>query len=227
MRARIVVTLVALIAAAACVEKKPDGAAPCATASASAAPTAPSATAAPSAAASASAAPPASASAAPASSVAASAAASASGRPSASASAGPSASAAAAAKPAAARVTGQNFVVDLAAAPCAVGQACTMTVRLAAQGDYHINKEYPYKLTMSDAAGVTMLGKSSPNVFAKPGDFREEGEKAATMTVAFKPTAAPAGGKVTLAGTYKMSVCSDANCQIEQTAISLAVPVTP
>jgi hypothetical protein len=64
-------------------------------------------------------------------------------------------------------------------------------------------------------------------VFAKPGDFREEGEKAATMTVAFKPTAAPAGGKVTLAGTYKMSVCSDANCQIEQTAISLAVPVTP
>lgn len=225
MRARIVVTLAALIAAAACEEKKPDGAAPTATPAASATPAAPSATTVASAATTASATPAASASA---TAPAPSAAASASARPSGSASAAAaSASAAPAAKPAAARVTGQNFVVDVAAAPCAVGQSCTMTVRLAAQGDYHINKEYPYKLTMGDAPGVTMLGKSSPNVFAKPADFREEGEKAATMTVAFKPTAAPAGGKVTLAGTYKMSVCSDANCQIEQTAISLAVPVTP
>ena len=59
-----------------------------------------------------------------------------------------------------------------------------------------------------------------------PQSFREEGEKAATMTVTFKASAAPEGGKVNLAGTYKMSVCSDANCQIETTAIALAVPIT-
>jgi hypothetical protein len=144
--------------------------------------------------------------------------------PSASASASAKA-VASAARPTSARVEGNHFAIDLVAPVCEVGKPCAMSVRLQAQGDYHMNKEYPYKVTMNDVAGVEMLGKGPANVFAKPADFREEGEKAATMTVSFKPTAAPKDGKVVLSGTYKMSVCSEANCQIEQQAISLAVAV--
>ncbi len=42
------------------------------------------------------------------------------------------------------------------------------------------------------------------------------------MTVRFKPTAA---GDAKVSGTYKMSVCSAENCQIEQQTVSLNVPV--
>lgn len=98
-----------------------------------------------------------------------------------------------------------------------------MTLRIAATGDYHVNKEYPYKFTASASPGVTFLGNGDANVFSRAaGDFREDGEKAATMTVRFKPAAA---GEAKVTGTYKMSVCSAENCQIEQQTVSLAVPV--
>lgn len=138
----------------------------------------------------------------------------------------PSASASAAAaalKPASTRIAGKNFALDVASPGCKAGADCVVTLRVTAAGEYHINKEYPYKFTAAPAPGITFLGKGEPNVFTRAaGDFREEGEKAATMTVRFKPTA-PGDAKVS--GTYKMSVCSADQCQIEQQAVALAVPV--
>jgi hypothetical protein len=121
------------------------------------------------------------------------------------------------------RIDGQNFTLDVASADCKANADCTMTVKLVAANAYHVNKEYPYKLTANAAPGVTFLGKKEPNTFSKEsGDFVEEGEKAATMTVRFKPTAA---GEAKVAGTYKMSVCSADQCQIEVQPIALNVPV--
>ena len=98
-----------------------------------------------------------------------------------------------------------------------------MTIKLVAAAEYHVNKEYPYKILATAAPNVTFLGKKDANTFAKDtGDFAEQGEKAATLTVRFKPTSA---GEAKVAGTYKMSVCSAEQCQIEQQAITLAVPV--
>lgn len=98
-----------------------------------------------------------------------------------------------------------------------------MTLRLAASGEYHVNKEYPYKFVAAAAPGVQFLGNGDANTFSRAaGDFREEGEKAATMTVRFKPSSA---GEARVSGTYKMSVCSAENCQIETQAVTLAVPV--
>ena len=42
------------------------------------------------------------------------------------------------------------------------------------------------------------------------------------MIVRFKPTSA---GEARVSGTYKMSVCSAENCQIETQAVTLVVPV--
>ena len=98
-----------------------------------------------------------------------------------------------------------------------------MTLRLAAIGEYHVNKEYPYKFIAAAAPGVQFLGSADANTFSRAaGDFREDGEKAATLTVRFKPTAT---GEARVSGTYKMSVCSAENCQIETPTITLAVPV--
>lgn len=126
-------------------------------------------------------------------------------------------------KPAASHLTGKNFVLDAASPGCRVDTPCTMTLRLAAIGEYHVNKEYPYKFIAAAAPGVQFLGSADANTFSRAaGDFREDGEKAATLTVRFKPTAT---GEARVSGTYKMSVCSAENCQIETPTITLAVPV--
>lgn len=164
-------------------------------------------------------------------SVAASASAAAAEPASASASAAPVASAAPAKgkdaggklQPAKTHVDGKNFGLDVASPGCRAGEDCAMTIKLVVAGDYHVNKEYPYKFVASAAPGVTFLGKGDASTFSKAsGDFVEEGEKSATMTVRFKP-ASP--GQATIAGTYKMSVCSAEQCQIEQQPIALAIPV--
>jgi hypothetical protein len=98
-----------------------------------------------------------------------------------------------------------------------------MTIKLSASGDWHLNKEYPYKFLATAAPNITFLGKSDATTFSRQtGDFVEEGEKAATMTVRFKPQKA---GEATVTGTYKLSVCSADQCQIEQQKVSLAIPV--
>jgi hypothetical protein len=126
-------------------------------------------------------------------------------------------------RPAATRVSGKNFTLDVASPGCRVDTPCAVTLRLAASGEYHVNKEFPYKFTATAAPGVQFLGNGDANTFSRSaGDFREDGEKAATLSVRFKPTAA---GEALVAGTYKMSVCSAEKCQVESQPISLSVPV--
>jgi hypothetical protein len=124
-----------------------------------------------------------------------------------------------------AHVDGNNFKIDATSAGCKAGAECTITMRLEATGEYHINDNYPYKFKANDAAGVEFLGKdgAGKNVFSKTaGDFVKEGEKVGVMTVHFKPAAK---GTVTVAGVYKLSICSNANCLLEQANVSVPVEV--
>jgi hypothetical protein len=125
-----------------------------------------------------------------------------------------------------AHIDGNHFVIDAApAADCAVGASCAVAVKLVAQADYHVNQQYPYKFIASQAPGVTFLGADSanPNVFTKTaGDFTIGDEKTATMIVKFK---AGQKGAVTIGGTYKLSVCSTQNCQLEQQDVAVNVTV--
>lgn len=121
------------------------------------------------------------------------------------------------------RIEGNNFAIDVAVPPCKADTECVMTLKLVAAGDFHVNKEYPYKFLATPAPNVTFLGKDDPNTFSKAsGDYKEEGEKTATMTVRFKPSSA---GNASVAGTYKLSVCNADQCQIEQQKVALGVPV--
>jgi hypothetical protein len=122
-------------------------------------------------------------------------------------------------------VDGKNYVIDAVPGDCTAGANCAVTVKLAAQGEYHINQQYPYKFTATQAAGVTYLGADTngPNVFTKTaGDFAIGDEKTATMNVKFK---AGQKGTVAIGGTFKLSVCSAQNCQLEQQDVSVNVTV--
>lgn len=120
-------------------------------------------------------------------------------------------------------VTGKNFALDVASPGCRADTTCAVTLRLTTAGDYHVNKEYPYKFIATATPGIDYLGSGTVTQFSREqGDFKEEGEKAATLTVRFK---AKSAGTANVSGTYKMSVCSAENCQVEQQPVTLAVPV--
>jgi hypothetical protein len=125
-----------------------------------------------------------------------------------------------------AHIEGNHFVIDAApAADCAAGASCAVAVKLVAQADYHVNQQYPYKFIASQTSGITFLGSdaANPNVFTKTaGDFTIGDEKTATMIVKFKPGQK---GAVTIGGTFKLSVCSTQNCQLEQQDVAVNVTV--
>ncbi len=126
-------------------------------------------------------------------------------------------------KPVTKHVSGSNFALDLASPGCRAGAECSMTIKLVASGDYHVNKEYPYKFIATPAPSIELLGKPDAATFTRAaGDFVEQGEKTGTMTVRFKATSP---GEAHVAGTYKFSVCSADQCQIEQEKLDLTIPV--
>ncbi len=119
-----------------------------------------------------------------------------------------------------------SFAVDAPApAACDKGAVCTFTVRVTAKDEFHVNKDYPYKLKMDDAAGADFAGRDpqGKNVFSKSaGDFALDGEKSGVMTV---HVTAASSGPMALTGTLKLSVCNAANCMLEQAQVHVTVPV--
>jgi hypothetical protein len=98
--------------------------------------------------------------------------------------------------------------------PCARGATCEARFVLTALGDYHVNKDYPFKFVGDPAPAVPLDGAAT---FAR--DDAEHG----TLTIKFRPGAP---GTAKLAGTFKLSVCSDETCEIETPKLELAVPVS-
>ena len=117
-----------------------------------------------------------------------------------------------------------NFFVDTQApAECAVGSTCDLAVKLTALGDFHVNDEYPYRFKANDVPGIDYAGTDAmgKGVFSKPaGDWKKADAKTGVMTVKFTPREK---GDKTITGTFKMSVCSAANCLLEQRDLSAVV----
>jgi hypothetical protein len=123
-------------------------------------------------------------------------------------------------------VCADNLFVDATpGAGCAAGAKCTLRLTLVATGDFHINDQYPYRFKADDAAGVTFLGtdEAGVNVFSKnAGDWKPIDAKSGAMTVKLTPHAR---GPTTVGGVLRLSVCSGATCQLEQSRISAALNV--
>ncbi len=121
---------------------------------------------------------------------------------------------------------GKHFTLDVPApAGCAKGQPCSFVAKLTATGAFHVNKEYPYKLTMTAVPGVEFLGNdvAARTVFSKHGgDFTVSGEKSGTMVVRYQPKVS---GPVNFTGTLKLSVCNASTCLMDQAPVKASVPV--
>jgi hypothetical protein len=117
---------------------------------------------------------------------------------------------------------GNHFSVAVSArTECPVGTDCAGTITLTASGGYHINDEYPYRFVVDAAPGVEWLAADGKGFGKSSGDFTKTAPVVAQLALRYKGKQA---GPVRLSGTYKMSVCSEANCQVE--TVPLAVNVT-
>ena len=121
---------------------------------------------------------------------------------------------------------GSNFFVDGAqVGDCPAGANCTAKLTLVATGDFHINDQYPYKFKADDVAGLTFRGtdRGGPNVFSKDADdWHKTGAQSGVMNVTFQSTDK---GPKSITGNFKLSVCSAANCQLEQQTVTVPVAV--
>lgn len=98
--------------------------------------------------------------------------------------------------------------------PCAVRTPCEARVVLTALAGYKVNKEYPFKLVAKPVAGVQVDGT---------GTFAFDDAKSGTLTIKFTPLEA---GAAKLIGAFKLSVCTDEVCEIDQPEIALSIPVS-
>ena len=97
--------------------------------------------------------------------------------------------------------------------PCAAGTPCEARLAFSALGDYHVNDRYPFKFVADAAPGITVDGT---------GTFAQDDPKHGMMTIKFR---ALKRGSVKLAGTFKLSVCTDDKCEIEEPKLAFEVPV--
>ena len=121
---------------------------------------------------------------------------------------------------------GDDFFVDASSGGgCTVGGTCAAVFALVASGEYHINDEYPYKFKADAEPGVEFLGTDDAGreVFSKSAkNWTKTGERTGTMTVTFRPLQK---GITAIAGTFKFSVCSAKNCELEHRTLKAAVEV--
>lgn len=138
----------------------------------------------------------------------------------------PGASSAEGQKPRSSKVSDPHYTVEIVPdGTCAVGAECAARIELVALAGYHVNKEYPYKFTAASSKDVEYLGKdpAGTSVFTKSaGDYAAAGDERANMAVRFRPKVS---GKVDVEGTYKFSVCSEQNCQIESAELGAKLDV--
>jgi hypothetical protein len=96
---------------------------------------------------------------------------------------------------------------------CAAQSPCEAKVVLTALDKFKVNKEYPFKFVVDENPAITVDSKFTPSDDVKTGML--------LITVrAEKP------GTVKVSGTFKLSVCTDDVCKIEQPKIAFEVPVT-
>ena len=121
---------------------------------------------------------------------------------------------------------GDDYFVDaVPAAGCAVGGTCAVALTLVATGEYHINDAYPYAFKAEVDPGVEFLGAGEgKTVFSRASDWTKNDDKTGTMRVAFTPRAlVPPQAGASIAGVFKLSVCSAQNCRLERPAIRAVV----
>lgn len=121
--------------------------------------------------------------------------------------------------------SGDHFDVVLSAPACKAKSSCTADIQLVAKPGYHVNEEFPYKFAANPAGGVAYKGKEQPEIFSKAaGDFTKASASEARLQIRYEADGSVK--KLPVSGTFKMSVCNEASCQVEAPKLDVEVPLS-
>ncbi|MEZ4404332.1 MAG: hypothetical protein R3B06_30205 [Kofleriaceae bacterium] len=108
-----------------------------------------------------------------------------------------------------------QFQVETSVAPAAPGAEAVARVVVRPGKGFHMNKDYPTKLSLELPAGVT-----AAKTVLEPADAETFDDT--QLAFAVKLTAATAG-EFAVPGTLKFAVCTDSTCNPKKQAIALAL----
>ena len=98
-------------------------------------------------------------------------------------------------------------------APCAREASCEAALRVTALRDFHVNAEYPTKF----------VAEPQPDVTAEPAaTLALEGPQSGRLPVRFRSTRA---GTVRVNGVFKLSVCNEGSCVIENVPVAIEAAI--
>jgi hypothetical protein len=111
-----------------------------------------------------------------------------------------------------------NFeLVGTAAGPFTAGTPGAFEVRLTPRGEYHVNREYPWTVTITAPEGVTV-----PQTTLESGSAAEMTDTIARFSVPFTPTTP---GTHHLVAAVDFGICTEEGCQFELRNVAVDVTV--
>ena len=111
-----------------------------------------------------------------------------------------------------------EYKVDVKAPSAKKGEKATAVLHVQGQGDFHVNEEYPVKLTITAPAGVK-LEKAT----MKKEDAAKFGKDGADFNIAFTSSDT---GKKDFTGDFKFAVCKGSEaCKPVAEKVSFSVDV--
>jgi len=113
---------------------------------------------------------------------------------------------------------GSNYKMDVKPPPAAKkGEKAAAQVHIEGTGEFHVNLEYPVKLTVEAPSGVTL--DKAKQTHRDAVKFEKSG---ADFAIGFVSTDA---GKKSFKGEFKFAVCTDNNCSPTTEKIEFDVDV--
>ncbi|MBM4359569.1 MAG: hypothetical protein FJ096_15810 [Deltaproteobacteria bacterium] len=109
----------------------------------------------------------------------------------------------------------EAFSIESKPAKVKVGKAVPIVVAVKAKGSFHLNQDYPHKLTFDEVPAGLHLEKTD----LKRGDAELD-----EHTLTFKVDATPEkAGKHLVKATLKTSVCDEKQCILKSEKLTLRV----
>lgn len=104
-----------------------------------------------------------------------------------------------------------------ASGPYHSGQLGTFGIALTPNGEYHVNEEYPIRVTVRAPSELTL-----PKTSLERGDAAEFSARKARFEVPFTPTGA---GDRRVEVQVDFAICTPQNCMPDQRTLALSLPV--
>ena len=120
-------------------------------------------------------------------------------------------------------LAGDNYKLDIKAPSAKKGEKAKATLHVEGTGGFHVNTEYPFKLTLKAPAGVkldkeTFVGGKD----GKSADAAKWTKEGLDFDINFTSSDT---GKKEITGDFKFAVCTADNCSPGSKAVAIDVDV--